>query len=151
MSEQLPKLLIVDACVLFSFFKKDSARRKVIEKLPNFGCRLISPEFVFEELADSREKIKKSGKVNNLVFAFLFTLLERKIESFPENVYERFLPEANSISPHGKHVTKDDPYFALALALNSPIWSDEEEFKQQDRVEVFNTNELLKRLGLIPA
>jgi len=58
-----------------------------------------------------------------------------------------FLSPANKISPHGEQ-TKDDPYFALALAFNSPIWSDESEFKQQSRVKVFSTKELVELLGL---
>jgi len=49
MPEKLPRLLIVDACILFSFFKSDSIRRRIIEELPNFGCRLISPAFAFKE------------------------------------------------------------------------------------------------------
>ncbi len=147
MLEKLPRILIVDACILFSFFKKDSDRRMVIEELSNLGCRLISPEFVFEELARNEERTKKFAKINDLEFAFLFSLLERKIESFPEEVYKEFLSEANEISPHGEQV-RDDPYFALALAFNSPIWSDESEFKQQSKVKVFNTDELTKLHGL---
>lgn len=147
MSEKLPRILIVDACILFSFFKSDSDRRRVIEELSNLDCRLISPKFVLGELAKKEERIKKFGKINELGFAFLFSLLERKIESFPEEAYKEFLSEGNKISPHGEQ-TKDDPYFALALAFNSPIWSDESEFKQQNKVKVFNTEELTELLGL---
>ena len=53
--------------------------------------------------------------------------------------------EANKISPHGEE-TKDDPYFALALAFNFPIWSDEGAFRKQSKVKVFTTAELLKLL-----
>src|SRR3989344_8587832 len=99
MPEELPKILIVDASILFSFFRKNSTRRKVVEKLSEFGCKLISPEFVFKELSDKRERIKKFGEVNELAFAFLFSLLDRRVESFPEDAYKNFLPEANKISP----------------------------------------------------
>jgi len=102
MLEKLPRILIVDACIFFSFFKQDSDRRRIIEELSNLGCRLISPEFVFEELAKNEGRIKKFGKINDLGFAFLFSLLERKIESFPEDVYKEFLSDANEISPHGE-------------------------------------------------
>lgn len=145
--ESIPRLLVVDACILFSFFKLDSVRRQVIKELPRRGCRLISPDFVLEELSRDKERIKRFSELNELRFAFLFSLLERKIEPFPEDVYNEFLSDANKISPHGEQ-TKDDPYFALALAFNSPIWSDESEFKQQNKVKVFNTGELAKLLGL---
>ena len=145
MLEELPRILISDASILFSFFKKDSVRREVIERLSESGCKLISPEFVFKELADKKERIKKFGKVNELAFAFIFSLLDSKVESFPEKVYKEFLSEANKISPHAEE-TKDDPYFALALALNCAIWSDEEAFKRQSRVKIFTTKDLFKLL-----
>ena len=145
MPAEIPRILTVDASILFSFFKKDSGRRIVIEELSKFGCKLVSPAFVFKELADNKERIKKFGKVNDLAFAFIFSLLDNKVESFPEEVYSGFLPEANKISPHGEQ-TEDDPYFALALALNCAIWSDETAFKQQSKVKVFTTEELFKLL-----
>lgn len=145
MLDELPRLLTVDASILFSFFKKDSVRRRVIEGLSEFGCKLISPEFVFKELSDKRERIKKFGEINELTFAFLFSLLDSKIDSFPNEVYKDFLPEANKLSPHGNK-SKDDPYFALALSLNCPIWSDEEAFKLQSRVKIFTTKELSELL-----
>lgn len=145
MPGELPRILIVDASILFSFFKKDSNRRALIEELPGIGCKLIDPAFVFKELSGKEERIKKYGKINELSFSFLFSLLESKIESFPDNVYKEFLAEANKISPHAEG-TNDDPYFALALALNCPIWSDESAFKEQDKVKVLNTKELSKLL-----
>ena len=53
---KLPRTLIIDASILFSFFNKDSARRRIIEELPNLGCELISPEFAFKELMSDKEK-----------------------------------------------------------------------------------------------
>ena len=47
------------------------------------------------------------------------------MEIYPAEKYEDSLSEAVNISPHGKAVHKDDPYFALALSFNAPIWSDE--------------------------
>lgn len=146
MLEKLPRILVIDACILFSFFNKDSDRRRIIEELSNIECRLISPKFVFEELVKKKERIKKFGKINELAFAFLLSLLDMKIESFPEDAYKEFLSEANKISPHGEQVTMDDPYFALALAFNTPIWSDEEAFKNQSSVKIFTTNQLDKLL-----
>ena len=133
--------LIVDASILFSFFNPDSARRLIIESAHILGFRLISPDFAFDELADDKDEIQKYSGISELEFIIFFSLLEKKIESFSQDVYRKFLPKANKISPHGKQA-KDDPYFALALALNSAIWSDETAFKQQSRIKVFSTKEL---------
>ncbi len=141
MKSKIPKFLIIDASILFSFFNKNSLRRKLIERLPYIGSNLISPEFAFIELLKDKEKIMEFSKINENAFVFLFSLLEKKIETFPKEEYAAFLDEANSISPHGKD-TKDDPYFALALTLNCAIWSDEKAFKEQSAVKVLSTYEL---------
>jgi predicted nucleic acid-binding protein len=82
-----------------------------------------------------------------LEFSYLFRLLEIFLEKYSRKRFSEFLSEANKISPHGGE-TKDDPYFALALSLNCPIWSDEKAFKKQSKVKVYSTSELLKRLKL---
>ncbi|MFB6216717.1 MAG: PIN domain-containing protein [Candidatus Aenigmatarchaeota archaeon] len=138
-----PRLLIVDANILFSFFKKDSARRRIIKRLSNRGSKLISPDFVMEELLSDKEKIMRFAKINELEFNFLFSLLERKIETFSKSKYEEFISEGKEISPHDKDV----PYFALALSLNSSIWSGEKAFKkEQSQIKALSTRELVELL-----
>lgn len=143
MPPKIPKLLVVDAGILFSFFKEDSARRQLIKELSSRGSTLVSPDFAMGELLSDKEKVMRSAGINELGFKFLFSLLERRIETFPKSEYEEFLSEAKEISPHAK----DDPYFALALSLNSAIWSDEQAFAKQPRVKVYSTRELLKLLS----
>ena len=144
----LPKLLVIDASILFSFFKSDSVRRYIVEELLNRDCNLISSDFVLEELLKNKEKIIKFSGIDELEFVFLFSILERGIKTFSEYKYSKFLSEANKISPHGNQETKDDAYFALALSSNCAIWSDEEAFKQQSKVQIFSTEDLLKELKL---
>jgi len=54
------------------------------------------------------------------------------------------LKEAKSISPD----PDDSDFFALALKLNCPIWSEEKKLKKQLEVKVVNTSELIEELGL---
>jgi len=147
MKAKLPPILAVDANILFSFFNEKSARRHVIKKLPKMGCKLITPDFALEELIEDKERIKQFARIDEVGFMFLFSLLERKIEVYSQEKYEEFLSEAGNISPHGKDVHKDDPYFALALSLHAPIWSDEKAFKKQSRVKVFSTSDLIPLLS----
>lgn len=142
MKKDIPINLIVDANILFSFFKTDSLRRDLIEKLPNLGYKLISPDFVMEELLKEKDKIMKFAKINEIGFLFLFSLIERKIETIPWKEYEKWMEKAKKIVPH----KKDIPYFALALSLNAAIWSDEKAFKKQNKVKIFSTEELKKSL-----
>ena len=134
----LPKELIVDASILFSFFKKESVRRHLTKELMNKGCKLFSPPFILEELRSDKEKIIKSANISHGEFEVTFSVIEKEIELISEEEYEEFIAEADKISPH----EKDVPYFALALSFNMPIWSDEKEFKEQSKIEIFSTKQL---------
>ena len=136
--------LVVDANILFSFFNPESTRRMVIEASPQFEFKLISPEFGFEELVKDNERIQKYSGLDELKFIIFFSLLEKRIETVPKSEYNNFVSKAKKLAPH----LKDVPYFALALSLNCPIWSDEKAFKRQSKVKVYDTSELLKELGL---
>ncbi len=144
--KNLPQRLVIDANILFSFFKSDSTRRNIIEKLIEMDVKLISPSFILEELKKEKEKIRKFAKISENEFKFLFDIIKQLIEECPEESYKEKLKEANKISPHNED-KKDDPYFALAITLNCPIWSDEIDFKKQSRIEINNTKELLDLLS----
>ena len=132
--------LVVDANILFSFFRPDSERKHLVEGLLISDCELVSPEFVIEELLSDKEKIKKFSGLNESEFSELFLILEDEIMVVPKSEYDKFLSDAIKLSPH----IKDAPYFALALSLNSPIWSDEKAFKKQSKVKIFSTSALSK-------
>lgn len=137
-------MLVVDANVLFSFFKQDSSRRKLLIELLRLGEELASPQYCFEELAGDKERINKYSGTDDEQFSKLLSLLETFITSVPESEYSEFAHEAETLAPH----QKDVPYFAVALSKNCPIWSDEKAFKKQSRIKVFSTAELLKELSL---
>ncbi len=135
----------MDANVLFSFFKKDSATRRLLRTLTILGTRLISPDFVLEELVRDKERVKQYAGIDEIEFLFLLSLLEKRVEVFSKSEYEKFLTEAEGLLPG--HL-KDVPYFALALKLNCTIWSNEKRLKKQDKVKVFSTRELLESFKL---
>src|SRR3989344_6550447 len=138
----LPKTLIIDASILFSFFKKDSTRRHLIDKLLDLNVEIISPNFAFEELLSDKLKIMKFSDITDGEFFLLFSLLRESVKSIPESEYFDSLNEVRSLSPH-KEKIKDDAYFASAVSLNCPIWSDESAFKLQSKVKVLSTKEIL--------
>lgn len=132
--------LILDANILFSFFKKDSVRQGIIEELLNKGVELISPKFIIDELLKNKDKIIKFSDISSENFSFLLSSLKSEVILIPESEFEDFLSKANKLSPH----SKDNPYFALSLSLdNSPIWSDELAFKNQSKIKILSTEELL--------
>ena len=86
--ELLPENLIIDANILFSFFKSDSVRRHVIEELLNNDCKLVSPEFVLNELLSNKEKIIKFSGISEPDFEFAFSILEESIIPLPKEEYK---------------------------------------------------------------
>ncbi len=140
MSSEIPKELIVDACILFSFFNSGSARRDIFKKLLDKGCNLISPNFVLVELSNNKSKIMKFAEISESEFAEIFSELDKDIETFKKKEYEELISEGKKLAPH----SKDVPYFALALSKKAAVWSDEEAFKKQSLIDVFNTNRLDK-------
>lgn len=152
-SKEFPRELIVDASILFSFFNRSSARREIFKKLLDNDAELRSPDFALTELSNNKFKIMKFSQINESEFDEIFSELNKDLGTVDESEYKEFLPEAGRISPH-EDETKDDPYFALALSLNMPIWSDEEAFKKQSSVDIFTTsqlNKLLSRQEIIPS
>jgi predicted nucleic acid-binding protein len=133
--------LVVDANRLFAALIKDSTtRRIVIEEHHN----LYVPEFILEELFKHTKEIQaKTGLTENLIrkkIDELFVLGEISIITSAET--RPFLGEAQRICPD----KKDVPYFALALKLRCPIWSEDKELKKQERISVLSTKELLDKI-----
>lgn len=141
--DALPKFLIPDANTLFSFFNINSARRHVFRELLKHNAEFFAPEFLIEEILSEKDKIKESSGIDESEFSYLFSLLNKQLNKSTKEEFEKFLTEAIELAPH----IKDASYFALALSLNCPIWSDENAFKKQSKVDVFSTKKLLELLS----
>lgn len=84
------------------------------------------------------------AKISIGVFGLLERVLAWKVEFIPVSEFKDFLKEAESVCPD----TDDIEYFALALKFNCSIWSNDKLLKNQPKVKVFSTSELIKELGL---
>ncbi|MEK6954273.1 MAG: PIN domain-containing protein [Candidatus Micrarchaeota archaeon] len=62
---------------------------------------------------------------------------------FDLNEYSSLMHQAKSICPD----PDDIQYFALALKLGCPIWSNDKALKEQNTVEVISTGELIDNLA----
>ena len=135
--------LVVNTNILFSFFRENPVRELIVNS-DFFGLELYTPKYAFSELRDNKpDLIKYSGIKKDNELEFAISTLEFFIKVKPDKFFEEFKSEAKQISPH----SKDAPFFALALKLDSDIWSNEPRLKKQSRVKVYNTEELRKLLG----
>ncbi len=134
--------LIVDANVLFSALLAKSTTRKLLFS-PHL--KLSAPEYLITELekhlesdSELREKLNQTKEETEVVIHELL----HNIETIPAVEYRQLIGQALKISPD----EFDAPYFALALHLKLPIWSNDKRLKKQKMVQVHNTWEILEKL-----
>jgi len=103
---------------------------------------LASPQRLLEELEKyEQEMAEKSGLgIENVEKAIALVLSNIRIVKREE--YAMHEQRAQALAPD-----KDDaPFFALALALDYPIWSNEKRLKRQGEVKVYCTGEIASLL-----
>jgi len=126
--------LVVDSNVLFTYFwKKSFARNNLM------SYDLYSPVYALEEINKHKIEIIRKTQISLKEFKDLRMQLAIAIEFIPVSEYKTFLNKALRISPD----TKDVDFFALALRLKLPIWSNDRQLKDQKSVIVLTTRELL--------
>jgi len=141
--------LVVDANVLFSFFKRDSTTRKLITSFEIF--ELSTPSFCIEELRKHEREIRKKAKISKAEFEEALEDLGLFVDIVPDEKFKDFGADAKKISPH----LKDAPYVALVLwskskGYETAMWSIESRLKElkKHEMKVYTTEELLKLLKL---
>jgi predicted nucleic acid-binding protein len=129
--------LVIDANVVFSATIRDGLTRKL---LLSGLLRLYAPEFLLGEVTKYAGLLaKKSGNSQKEVESVLADLFENAgISVFATPEVRPFKPSAERVCPD-----KDDvEYFALALKLGCPIWSNDKKLKEQSKVKVYSTKEV---------
>ncbi len=133
--------IIVDANVLISILIKPG---KPIDLLLIEELDLVSPKLLFEEIENNKELIiQKSGLSKEEIERFI-EVFRRKITVVPEEEFLEYREKAETICPDEKDIT----YFALALRMECPIWSNEKRLKEQDQVTVWATHELMRLFNI---
>lgn len=128
-------ILVIDANILFSILIKMG---KTLDLVFNYNFEVLSPDFILEEFIEHKEEISSKSGFNYGQLLTAIILLSERIKFISLEEYKQFLPNAFEISPD-----KDDiDYFALALKLNCPIWSNDKKLKEQNKVKVYSTNDL---------
>lgn len=130
--------LVIDANVLFSVLIKSGKTEELIFET---DLHLFAPEFLFDEFEKHRGLILEKTERTNEEFEKLVCILRKRIMTIPNEETESYIREAGVISPD----EKDVDYFALALKLKCPIWSQDKALKENQKiVTIYSTEELTK-------
>ena len=73
----------------------------------------------------------------------LFGHLTQRIQTAPAASYKQYFSKALALALH----EEDAHYFALALLIGVPIWTNDKGFKKQAKVKVYSTFELVEILA----
>ncbi len=129
--------LVVDANILFSALIKDSFSYDLL--FSGKFC-LFTPEYILIELEKHKEEILEKTERTAEEFFRLVETLKRRISIFPLEELAPYVEEAENLTPD----PDDMSYFALALKLNCAILSNDKKLKTQNRIKVYNMQELSK-------
>ena len=132
--------LIIDANILMSALI--ATQSTTYDIIFNNRIRLFSVDKLLKELEKHKSEILDKSGLSEYDFDIFVSLISAEIEFIPYSEIEKFVPEAEKITPD----PNDTEYFALALKLNCSIWSNDKKLKKQDKVKVYSTEELVKIL-----
>lgn len=134
--------LVVDTNRIIAGLIRDSASRKI----------LLSGKFEFltvgitkSEIEEHKQEIIDKAKITEEEFNRIFSLLFSKIFVISDVTIEAKMEEAKQIMDN---IDPDDtPFIALALSVeNDGVWSDDKHFQQQNRIQIWKTDVLIKLL-----
>jgi predicted nucleic acid-binding protein len=127
--------LVADTSELFSFFNSESKAR---ELSLSSKTELFSPYYSLEELHEKKGKIINCFSLTEAQYAIIIKLLETVVKYIRVDEYSKCLPEAMELCPD----PDDVDFFALALKLDCPLWSEDRLLKNQSKIKVYSTQEL---------
>jgi predicted nucleic acid-binding protein len=123
---------------MFSFFWKNSVTRRM---LMDQGLDLFAPEFALEEINKYKNEILQKTNLTEQEFISLRKELAIAICFISVEEYKQFFKQAIVASPD----ENDIDFFALALKMDCSLWSNDKNLKQQDKVKILNTKQVLEQ------
>lgn len=129
--------LVVDTNILISALIKSGKCRELII-ISDFD--FYAPENLITETLNHKEGIKSRSSLDETSFNQIIGLLSSRINIIPEKEFRKFNREASKLVKH----PEDTPFIALSLSRNIPLWSDDKGLKEQNKVKVYSTTELLR-------
>ncbi len=134
--------LVIDANILFAALLVENVSAKLIY---NHNIHLYAPDFLFEEFEKYKQLLLEKSNRTEEEFNIAMKLLKKKIRIIAKEEFQSYLEKALQISPDHK----DAAYFAIALKMKIPLWSNDKQLKgKQNIITVYSTHELVKLLNI---
>jgi len=134
--------ITADANILFAALLRKSATRRIWF---NPAMELYAPKFLLLELAKYSNYLCRKSAACSADFQTLEEKLLSQVYFVEDCELKPYLPAASSLSKD----KKDWLYLACALKEDTAIWSDDSEFKKQNRVKAMTTKEVIDAFGAL--
>ena len=135
-------ILIVDANVVISALIRDGKSRELLIYSP---FTFYSPDSLLESIEKYKDEFVKKSGLTQKEFEVVLNFILKRIIIVKKEEYESQLMRANEIMGHID--VEDVAYVALALFIEgSVIWSDDAHFQEQDEIEVYRTEDVVRRI-----
>jgi predicted nucleic acid-binding protein len=128
--------LVVDANVLFSALVKDG---KTAELLVEDNLVLFAPFCLLKEFELHKSELLEKTHRSTSEFDEVLNIFKDRIFFVPLGVFMGSIAEARDVCPD----VGDVEYFALAIHKKIPIWTNDFVLKQQRKVDIVTTTELV--------
>ncbi|MEK6952685.1 MAG: PIN domain-containing protein [Nanoarchaeota archaeon] len=133
------KIVLDDNNIFFSLMNPNSSASYIFF---SFDAKFFIPEYIKFEFAKYKELCLLKSGLSEHEFELRQEEVVEKIIFIKFSEYESFLKESLKVLPD----PKDSPYLALALKLNSILWSNDPHLKQQPLIKVYTTKKLIDEL-----
>ena len=133
--------LVVDVNILFAILIKEG---KTEDILFQDSLQFLGPELLFEEFEKYKGEIILKTNRSSKDFERLIVILKKKIKEISYNEIVPYIEDAKKCCPD----EKDIDYFALAIKLNCSIWSNVKKLKEQLKVKIYLTEEIMQEFEL---
>lgn len=130
---------VVDTNILITFFWKENVFEKLVKK---YGINCYSPDYALFEINKYKDLIMSKTNIDEQEFKNKKLELALIINFVDIKDYALMLKKAQNITPY----LDDVDFFALALKLNIPIWSNDKDLKNQNKVLVLSTKQIIENL-----
>lgn len=130
--------LIIDANIIISALISMKGKTRDLIFLEDIT--LFAPEYLLEEVEKYKRIIIKKSKLDKELFSLANQILFSKIKLIPFSKFKHKIKESKNICPD----PDDEEYFALALSKKIPIWTDDKRLKQQSKVKIISTTEMIE-------
>lgn len=129
--------IIIDSNIIMAMLISPG---KPIDLFFDSKLSIYAPQLLFEELKNHKDEILEKSRLNDEEFEWLYVILKYNITLIPEEDFLGYREKAEEICPDKKDIV----YFALALHLQCPLWSNEKALKKQEHILVYATHELME-------